>query len=291
MTALVTPFLSDKSLDEEGFRRNLHFQIEEQVDAIVVLGTTGEASTLSFQEKQKVLEIARIENNTAIPLIAGTGCESTERTIEMTKMAKAIGADAALIVVPYYNKPTQEGIYQHFATIAEAVDLPFIVYNHPGRTGSIIEIPTLQRLVNIPQIIGIKEVTGKMQRMMEVIESLQKHRSDFSIFCGDDIMTLPSVALGAHGVISAISNIFPQKMKNLVKAVAQGDYDTAQELNSELLPFFKASSLETNPIPIKAMMNVMGMAAGPLRSPLCEMKGDNLDVIKQTLQLALVELK
>ncbi len=282
-TALVTPFDSIGKLDKEGLRRNLRYQLQHQVDGVVVLGTTGEDPTLNPQERQAVIEIAVEEIKGKATLIVGTGSYSTELTIVATKKAQQMGADAALIVTPYYNKPTQEGLYRHFAAICETVSLPICIYNIQGRTGQNLQTDTLQRLMPFSSIIGVKEASGNMMQISDVIESAQHNRTQLSILSGDDALTLPLMALGGHGVISVASNLIPGPIHDLVKAASSEDFVKARVLHYQLLPFFKAAFIETNPIPIKAAMQLYGMAAGPCRLPLCDLAPTSFNQLKTIL--------
>lgn len=282
-TAIVTPFDSQGKLDKEGLRQNLRYQLAHQVDGIVVRGSTGEDPTLNSEEKQAVVEIAVEEVKGKATLIVGTGSYSTQQTIEATQKAKAMGADAALIVTPYYNKPTQEGLYRHFAAICETVSFPICVYNVQGRTGQNLQTETLQRLMQFPSIIGVKEASGNIMQMNEVIDSAKRHNAHFSVLSGDDALTLPLIALGGHGIISVASNLIPGPVKNLVQAALKGDFETARSWHYQLLSFFQAAFIETNPIPIKAAMQFYGMAAGSCRLPLCDLNPTNLDKLKKIL--------
>lgn len=274
-TVVVTPFKSDFKLDEEGLRENIRFQMESGVEGVVVLGTTGEAPTLNTEEKRTIIQIAREVVPKQKLLIVGTGSYSTEKTIEETRCAIDLGADIALVVTPYYNKPTQEGLYRHFEALTKAVTFPILIYNIQGRTATNLQTETLKRLSDIPEIIGVKESSGNIVQMMDVIEEIGKKRSDFIIFSGDDNLTFPLLCLGGQGVLSVISNLIPKEVCHLVKAALSGDFLSARKLHFELLPLFKAVFLETNPIPIKAMMNCFGMKAGPCRLPLCELTKEN----------------
>jgi 4-hydroxy-tetrahydrodipicolinate synthase len=282
-TAIITPFDAHGKLDKEGLRANLRYQLENQVQGIVVLGTTGEDPTLSPKEKEEVVEIAVEEVKGKAQILVGTGSYSTQQTIDTTQKAQAMGADAALIVCPYYNKPTQEGLYRHFASVAEAVSLPICVYNIQGRTGQNLQTETLQRLMQFSSIIGVKEASGNINQIMDVIECAKMHRPTFSILSGDDALTLPVMALGGHGIVSVASNLVPGPMQKFVQALLRNDFQTAQNWHAQLLPLFKAAFIETNPIPIKAAMTMHGMAAGSCRLPLCDMAAQNLERLKHVI--------
>src|SRR3989338_2337331 len=269
ITAMITPFTPNGEIDYEGLRRNVRFQIEEGINGLLPLGTTGETPTLSAEEKEKVAKAVIEEAGGKVPVLVGTGSYSTKTTIEHTKKAKALGADAALIVSPYYNKPTQEGLYLHFKTVAESVDIPIIIYNIQSRTGVNIETGTLLRLSSIKNIISVKEASGNMNQMMDVINQLPK---DFVVLSGDDSLTLPLMSLGGRGVISVVSNLLPKKVSRMVELYLEGKTEEAKKLHYELLPIFRAAFIETNPMPIKAAMSICGMPAGKCRLPLCDLQ-------------------
>ncbi|NGX60928.1 MAG: 4-hydroxy-tetrahydrodipicolinate synthase [Chlamydiae bacterium] len=279
-TALITPFKKGGEIDEEGFAANLSFQIEGGVDGLVLFGTTGESPTLSSEEKTTLLTLAR-EKITSIPLIIGCGTYSTEETAKNLAWAKEHGADGALLVSPYYNKPTQEGLYHHFSTLAKNSPLPIILYNIQGRTGVNINVSTLVRLLEIPKIIGIKEASGNIDQMSDFLYEIGKRREEFLFLAGDDALTFPTMALGGNGIVSVVSNLVPKKMKELVDLCSSGDYLKARSVHEELLPLFRAAFLETNPIPIKAIMQLAGIPSGPPRPPLSPLSPQYLEKIKQ----------
>lgn len=279
-TAMITPFTSQGELDLDGFKNNIRFQLESGVDGLLPLGTTGETPTLSNEEKEDLINVVVSEVAGQIPVMIGTGSNCTKTTIENTKTAKDLGADIALIVTPFYNKPTQEGIYRHFKAVSEAVDIPIMVYNIAGRTGTNIETNTLVRMKNeIPNIVGVKEASGSIGQAGEVIHAAQ-NKEDFIVMSGDDAMTLPMMSLGAKGVISVCSNLFPKELKTLTNYALQGDFKKAAEIHFKFLPFFKAAFIESNPIPIKKAMNLKGHAAGHCRLPLCELSKENEEILK-----------
>lgn len=282
-TAIITPFTKDNKINEDGLRHNIRFQISNGIDGIVALGTTGETPTLSSKEKEKIIRICVDEINGKIPLMIGCGTYSTQQTIENTQQAEQLGADFALIVTPYYNKPTQEGIYRHFKAISEASSLPICIYNIQGRTGLNLQTDTLKRLSEIPNIISVKEASSNISQMMEVVETIVNSRNDFSMMCGDDVLTLPSMAIGGHGIISVVSNLFPKQIKELVQALVRKDFDTAREIHYRLLPIFRGAFIETNPIPIKTAMNMCGMPSGNCRMPLCELTPENEKKLRNIL--------
>lgn len=284
ITAIVTPFDEHNQLNEEILKKNIHFQIDQGADGVVALGTTGEDPTLTPQEKEKVVRIVMKESRGKIPVIVGTGSYSTDKTIEQTNKAYELGATAALIVTPYYNKPTQEGLYKHFKAVADAVPLPIIIYNIQGRTGQNLQTDTLRRLIEIPGIIGVKEASGNIVQIGEVIEMIRKERPDFSVLSGDDGLTFGVMALGGQGVISVASNLIPKEVKALIKALEHKDYDTARDIHYALQPLFRGLFLETNPIPVKTAMNLCGMSVGKCRLPLCDLMPENYKKLQQLLQ-------
>ena len=282
ITAMITPLIHQE-IDETGLIANIQEQMSHGVDGILVLGSTGEAATLSQEEQKKVLSITLREAKNKTPIWVGTGTNSTKTTIENTKQAKDMGADVALIVAPYYNKPTQEGIYRHFEAITKNVEIPIVVYNISGRCGVNIETSTLERIAQLPNIRGVKEASGNVSQVGDVIQTIVKKYPDFLVFSGDDILTLPMIALGAHGVISVASNLIPKQVISLVREALKGDFIQARKIHQELHPFFKGIFIETNPIPIKTAMNMCGKPSGPCRLPLVELSSDNLNALRHLL--------
>ena len=279
-TALITPFSDKGEVDEEGLRANIRYQIDKGINGLVVLGTTGEAPTLSDQEKVRCVQIAKEECADRIHLMVGTGSNSTEQTIRQSRLAEELGADSCLVINPYYNRPNQEGIYHHFKSVAESIQIPLMIYHHPGRTGCRIHNDTILRLSDILNIIGIKDASGNLSDVSDWMEQVDP---SFCLFSGDDTLVLPSMAIGGHGVISVASNIVPKEMINMVSAALEGDYNTARDLHYHLTPLFRTLSLDTNPITIKAIMNEIEMAAGPCRLPLTPLLESNLTIIKDIL--------
>lgn len=282
ITALITPF-HDGDLDEEGLIQNIDFQIAQGIDGMLVLGSTGESPTISPAEQKRIIKLAVERSQKKALIWVGTGTYCTQITIENTKQAKDLGADVALIVTPYYSKPTQEGIYRHFEIIASEVDIPIVVYNIQGRTGVNIETTTLKRLADISNIIGVKEASGNLNQAGDVLHTIKLKRPDFCVFSGDDVFTLPMMALGADGAISVVSNLVPAAVIAQVNAALDGDFALARQMHHALLPLYKAAFVETNPIPIKAAMQLCGMPAGDCRLPLSTMAPHNLDMLKELL--------
>lgn len=283
-TVLVTPFTKNSELDEEGLRKNIHYQLANGIDGLVVLGTTGEDPTLSEDEKKRIIRIARAETQGKCHLVVGTGCYSTQKTIENSSLAQHLGADSILVVSPYYNRPTQEGLYRHYMVLAKAIKLPIIIYNNPSRTGQNLQTDTLRRLADIENIVGVKETSGNLHQMVEVIENVVSARPDFSIMSGDDALTYPLICMGGHGIYSVLGNLFPQQMKHLCDVALKGDFVQARAMHYELLPYMRAMFIETNPIPIKTIMSLAGYPAGTCRLPLCEMSNENLEKLKNVFK-------
>jgi 4-hydroxy-tetrahydrodipicolinate synthase len=280
IVAMVTPFRNGK-VDEEALRRLIEEQIAGGTDGIAPCGTTGESTTLSHEEHDRVIEITVEAAGKRVPVIAGTGSNSTEEAIRLTKHAWKAGADAALIVCPYYNRPTQEGLYLHYRAIAEEVPIPVIVYNIPGRTGTNMLTETLARLAEIPNIVGVKEASGSLKQMSDVVRLCGP---DFSVLSGDDIFTLGLLAIGGNGVISVISNVVPGDMAAMVDAFAAGDLSKARALHHRMSPLIDALFIETNPIPVKAALAMMGKIAYELRLPLCRLAEKNEAALKKVMQ-------
>jgi len=282
-TALITPFMPNNRniINYEMFKKLLHLQLDAGVDGILPLGTTGESPTLTQEEKDKIIKTTVDIAKNKAKILVGTGTNCTKQTIENTERAKDLGADAALVIAPYYNKPTQEGIYRHFAAVSEAVDLPIVVYNIKGRTGVNIETSTLAKMSQLHNIIAVKEASGDIVQMGEVARKLSS--GSFSVMSGDDGLTLPAMALGVRGVISVVSNLIPKDMVELVKAANNNDFTSARLIHNRLAPIFKAAFIETNPIPIKAAMKLCGLNCGGYRLPLCEMKSENIEKLRQIL--------
>jgi 4-hydroxy-tetrahydrodipicolinate synthase len=278
-TALVTPFRNGE-VDVEALEGMVEFQIGHGVSGLVPCGTTGETPAMSEAEDRLVVEtVVRVANGRA-PIIAGTGSNSTDMAIKYTKMAQEEGADGSLQVAPYYNKPTQEGLYRHFAAIAESTELPLVLYNIPGRTGVTISAETTARLAEIPNIVGVKDSTLSMNIVADVIALCGE---DFDVLSGDDPMTLPLIALGGRGVISVASNVAPGAVSEMVRALLEGDWERGRELHYELLPLFRALFVETNPIPVKTAASLLGLCSDEMRLPLVPMEGENLRVLQETL--------
>lgn len=289
-TALVTPMHADGTVDYEGFRSLIRFQLGKGIHGLVPLGTTGETPTLERNEQDRLIEISVEEARGRVPVIVGVGSNSTAHTIENAKRARALGADGILVVTPYYNKPTNEGIYRHFAAIADATDAPILIYNIASRTGKNIDVPTMDRLSRIPAVIGVKEASGDLAQMGDIIQKVARPRraegKSFAVLSGDDTFTLALCALGGDGIVSVVSNLVPDRVCALTEACLAGDFAKARDLHYGLLPLFKGAFIETNPIPIKTAMGWAGLPAGPCRLPLCELEATNVPKLKAALKEA-----
>lgn len=271
-TALVTPFNRDESVDEGALRDLVERQIAAGVTGVVPMGTTGESPTVTHEENIDVVRIVAEQCAGRIDVIAGTGSNSTAEAVRMTRRAADVGATATLQVTPYYNKPTQDGLYRHFTTIADATDLPLVVYNIPGRTARNVETDTLMRLAEHPRIVAVKEASGDLAQVMEVIRRKPEH---FGVLSGDDNLTLPIMSLGGSGVVSVASNIAPKLMGQLVQAALSGDFERARSLHYRLLPLFQGIFIQTNPIPVKHILAAMGRINEIYRLPLVELEADD----------------
>ena len=278
--AIITPFLKDESLDEEGLKRNIEYLNKTGIAGIIPCGTTGESATLTFEEHKRVVGIA-VEAS-KVPVIAGTGSNNTSEALELTRHAAKAGADAALLITPYYNKPNDRGMYEHFKKIAENCDIPIVLYNVPKRTGIDLKPELVAKLSRIKNIVAIKEASGSLSQQSQIIE--QTRGSDFVLLSGDDDLTLPTIALGGQGVVSVVANVAPRKTVAMVDAALKGDVEKARELHYELAPLVRAMFLETNPIPVKTAHKYLGLANGPLRLPLGEMAQANEAKLKEIVE-------
>ncbi|MBW1915331.1 MAG: 4-hydroxy-tetrahydrodipicolinate synthase [Deltaproteobacteria bacterium] len=279
IVALITPFKGGK-VDEEAYRQLINFQIENGTAAIVPCGTTGESATLSVEEHNRVISIAIEAVNKRVPVIAGTGGNSTNEAIELTRHAKDAGADATLQVTPYYNKPSQEGLFQHYKVIAQAVALPQVLYNVPGRTSINMLPETVARLADLPEIVAIKEASGNISQMTEIV---QLAGDKIALLSGDDNLILPVLSIGGAGVISVVANIVPKETAAIIKSWEDGNTVQARDLFIKLFPLCKAMFFETNPVPVKTSLALMGKIEEGLRLPLVPMAESNLEKLKKVL--------
>jgi 4-hydroxy-tetrahydrodipicolinate synthase len=277
-TALVTPFGKAGQIDEAKFRELIDFQIENGVTGIVPCGCTGEAATLNHNEQKKLIKIAVEAVNKRVPVLAGTGSNSTQEAVELTEYAKKAGADGALIITPYYNKPTPKGQIMHYEAIAKAADIPIVLYNVPSRTGISMLPETIAELNKVENIVAVKEASGSLEQVSRILSLC-----DIIVLSGDDSLTIPMMSIGAKGVVSVASNIIPEEISNMVAAFSEGETDKAREIHYKLYPIFKAMFIETNPICVKTAMKMMDMLNGVLRLPLCEMTEANEAKLKEAL--------
>jgi 4-hydroxy-tetrahydrodipicolinate synthase len=280
LTALVTPF-RDGAIDLKALAELVEAQIAAGIQGLVPCGSTGESATMSHEEHLTVVrEVIRVARK-RVPVIAGTGSNSTSEAIRLTRGAAELGADAALLISPYYNRPTQDGIVQHYAAIAEATSLPLIVYNIPGRTASNITPDTMARLAKLPRVVGVKEAAGSMPQALDILHLCGP---DFAVWSGDDVITLPLMAAGAVGVISVTSNVAPATMVELTEALRAGDLVRARRVHARLMPLFRDLFIEVNPIPVKTALAMMGGCTGELRLPLTPMTAANRTTLERTLR-------
>jgi 4-hydroxy-tetrahydrodipicolinate synthase len=279
-TALVTPFRQNGSLDEETLRRLVRRQIDSGINFLVPCGTTGESPTLDHREHLRVVEITLEEAKGKAPVLGGAGGYNTQKVISLAKELEALGVEGVLSVTPYYNKPTQEGLYQHYKAIASAIRVPMVVYSVQGRTGVNVEPATLARLARIDNIVGVKEASGNIAQMAQVVHQVPP---EFLVLCGDDAITIPLMALGGRGVISVVANQIPGEMTELAQSCLSGDFGRARELQRRYLPLMDVNFIESNPIPVKAAMGLMRLLEPVWRLPLCAPKAEDLAKIEQVL--------
>lgn len=282
IVALITPFDEDGSILWDKLDYLISWHIERETDAILVCGTTGESATLTHEEHKKIITFAVEKAQGKVPIVAGCGSNSTHEALELTQHAKDVGVNYALIITPYYNKPTQEGMYLHYKTIAESVDIPIIIYNVPSRTGINIFPQTVSRLYkDFSNIIGIKEASGSLDQITKLMTLVDK---DFLLLSGSDELTLPILSVGGKGVISVVANILPYEMHELVSSFLEGDFEKAKEMQLYMYELIKALFMETNPIPVKTALEEMGMIKFSVRLPLCRMRDDNLVKFREVLK-------
>jgi 4-hydroxy-tetrahydrodipicolinate synthase len=280
IVAIVTPFREDGSLDLLKLKELIEFHMERGTHGIVPCGTTGESPTLSHAEHEEVVATTVEAVHGRIPVIAGTGSNSTAEALRLTKHARSVGADGALVITPYYNRPTQEGLVRHFLAIADAVDIPIVIYNVPSRTGTDILPETLARLSQHPNVVAVKEATGSLKRTSEVVAACG---AGFTVLSGDDVINLPMMCVGARGAISVVANVAPRQMAQMCDAFDAGDLKRARDLHYDTLPLSIDLFIETNPIPVKTAMQMMGMLNGVMRLPLCPMAPANAAKLRASL--------
>ena len=284
--AMVTPFDKNKEIDEEGFRSNINYLIDQGVNGLVGAGTTGESATISHDDHRKIIDILVDEVDGRVETIAGTGSNATSEAIDLTKYAADVNCDAALVITPYYNKPQQHAMVNHFQMLSDAADIPIIAYNVPSRTGVNMDVDTIVEIAKIDNIEAVKEASGSVDKVSDIYRALTHEglEDDFNILSGEDSLTLPIMAVGGTGVISASANIDAKRMVLMVDSILNDDYGRAFELHYEMLELIRALFIESNPVPVKTAMNIMGLPSGPLREPLAPMKEENVEVLKKALK-------
>lgn len=281
IVAMITPFTRDNKIDEKGIEDLVEFHIKSGTNGIVACGTTGESATLTHEEYKRVVEVTIAAVKGRVPVIAGTGTNSTQTTLDLTSYAKNVGADGALVVVPYYNKPNQRGLYMHFRKIAEEVNIPIIIYNIPSRTGVNLLPETLASLAEINNIVAVKEASGNLEQMIQILHLCGER---MNLISGDDKLLLPVLSIGGKGVISVVANIIPQEVSNLINEFKKGNYKKAKDIFFSIVyPLSNAMFYETNPIPVKTSMKLIGLPSGELRLPLSSMSGSNVEKLKHDL--------
>ena len=281
--ALITPFTKDDEVDAAGLKRMVEYVEEGGVAGVVPCGTTGESATLSHEEHKRVIDI--VVANAKVPVIAGTGSNNTREAVELTRYAADAGAEACLLITPYYNKPNARGLKEHFRQIGDSADIPLILYNIPSRTGLNMSAETMVEIAaEVESVKGVKEASGNLKQVGAIIKLAKERGLDFTVVAGDDFLTLPIMSLGGKGVISVVANIAPQPMSEMVNAMLSGDIEKAKEINLRLFPLFEAMFLETNPIPVKRTAELMGLPAGHVRLPLGELSEENEHKLRQVLR-------
>ncbi len=281
IVAMITPFTEDGKIDRDGVEKLINFHIENGTDAILLAGTTGESATLTHDEHKELIKMGVEIAGGRIPIVAGTGSNSTAEALDLTRAAKEAGADAALLITPYYNKPTQKGMYLHFKKIAEEVDIPIILYNVPSRTGINLLPDTVAKLSEIPNIVAVKEASGNLGQMVQIVS---KVKEGFKLMSGDDQLLLPILSIGGTGVISVVANIIPKDMAQMIKEWEAGNVQKAREMYYKMYPLAQAMFYETNPIPVKTAAGLLGLPTGPLRLPLAPMDDANLERMKKAMR-------
>lgn len=284
--AMVTPFTSDNKIDEEGFRSNINYLIEQGVNGLLGAGTTGESATLTHEEHKSIIDILIDEVDGRVETLAGAGSNSTKEAIDLVNYSEDAGADAALVITPYYNKPQQHGLIAHYQTINDASDIPIIAYTVPSRTGVDLEAETIVELAKMDNVDAVKEASGDLDKISRTFRLLAKEGLDdtFSIISGEDGLTLPIMALGGTGVISASANVDARRMVLMVDSMLNEDYDTARDYHYQMVELIKTLFIESNPVPVKTAMEMMGLPTGPLRQPLAPMKEENKKILRNVLK-------
>lgn len=282
--AMVTPFTRDDKVDEEGMRENMNYLLERGVNGLLAAGTTGESATITHQEQKKMMEILVDEVKGKAAAVAGAGSNSSKEALDLVKYAEDIGADYALVITPYYNKPQQHGLYEHYKMLSESVDIPMIVYNVPSRTGTDIDVETIGRVAQLDNIVAIKEANPDLDKVSQTIHKLKSlDVDDFLVLSGNDNLTLPMISQGCNGVISVVGNVDPARMSEMVKKAIEGDFQGAKDLHYELYDLMKVLFIESNPVPAKEALNMMGRPAGHVRMPLVPLREESQEKLRKVL--------
>jgi len=282
--AMVTPFTREDKVDEEGMRENMNYLLERGVNGLLAAGTTGESATITHQEQKKMMEILVDEVKGKAAAVAGAGSNSSKEALDLVKYAEDIGADYALVITPYYNKPQQHGLYEHYKMLSESVDIPMIVYNVPSRTGTDIDVETIGQVAQLDNIVAIKEANPDLDKVSQTIHKLNSlDVDDFLILSGNDNLTLPMISQGCNGVISVVGNVDPARMSEMVKKAIEGDFQRAKDLHYELYDLMKVLFIESNPVPAKEALNMMGRPAGHVRMPLVPLREESQEKLRKVL--------
>ncbi len=284
IVAMVTPFNNEDEVYETGIRENINYLIERGVDGVLAAGTTGESATITHDEQRKMIDIMVDEVNGKVKCIAGAGSNSSKEALGLVKYAETAGADAALVITPYYNKPQPHGLYEHYRMLSESTNIPLIVYNVPSRTGTDIDVDTIAKVAELDNIIAIKEANPDLDKVSQIMKKLEDVDSEFRVISGNDNLTLPMISLGAKGVISVLANVDPARMSILVHNALDGNYDDAMKIHYELYDLMKVLFIESNPVPAKEALNLMDRPAGHVRMPLGSMKEENKNKLRKVLQ-------
>lgn len=282
--AMVTPFTREDTVDEEGMRENMNYLLERGVNGLLAAGTTGESATITHQEQKKMMEILVDEVKGKVAAVAGAGSNSSKEALGLVKHAEDVGADYALVITPYYNKPQPNGLYEHYKMLSESTDIPIIVYNVPSRTGTDIDVETIGKVAQLDNIVALKEANPDLDKVSQIIQKMdQLGVNDFLVLSGNDNLTLPMISQGCKGVISVVGNVDPARMSEMVKKALEEDFQGARDLHYELYDLMKVLFVESNPVPAKTALNMMGRPAGHVRMPLAPLKTESQDKLKKVL--------
>lgn len=284
--AMVTPYTKDDEIDEMGIRENINYFIEKGVNGILAAGTTGESATITHDEHRKLVDILIDEVDGRVTTIAGAGSNSSKEALGLVKHAEDTGADAALVITPYYNKPQPHGLYEHYRMLTESTDIPIVVYNVPSRTGTDIDVETIGKVAQLDNIVAIKEASPELDKVSQIIKKIEEigKKDEFVVLSGNDDLTLPMIAMGAKGVISVVGNVDPARMSQMVSHALEGDFNAASRVHYEIYDLMKVLFIETNPVPAKTALNIIGRPAGHVRMPLAPLKEENKAKLKEILE-------